>query len=379
MAQCVIMSNSIKTPLKAITMCTKSCNPQILCGQTNQPAIFLGKARIFITICRYSQFPRRFDAKMLKGNPYFDRFNLVQSWLKNRLSKFSGDIYSQTATGAVKERLQMPLPTRVLDLGECLGTSKKKKSQASNQSHSIRLMSPPNGSTGQYITLSHRWGKGQHLTLTRKNMESFHKYIPFTSLPKTFRDAVMVTRNLGYQYLWIDAMCIVQDDPQDWLRESAKMASVYHNACCTISAHTAKDDNNGFLHAKLESIPLLQFIYKDGCRIFNLTLASNFRDQVNNQVNKSFLSQRAWVFQERILSRRILHFVQHHIFFEDASGVKADDIGGTGRPLMYSPWEDNKLNVQDACDGTAYWYNLVERYRNASLRLTRIGCLQLRV
>jgi hypothetical protein len=88
----------------------------------------------------------------------------------------------------------------------------------------------------------------------------------------------------------------------------------------------------------------------DDDRIVINTLASNFGEQVN----KSFLSQRGWVFQERILSRRILHFVQYHVFFEDASGVKADDIGGSGRPLMYSSWEDNKLNIQDAFD-TGYW------------------------
>jgi hypothetical protein len=225
----------------------------------------------------------------------------------------------------------MLLPTRLLDLGVVPGYCLKKKSLASVSRNTIRLVSPPNGSTGQYFALSHRWDKNQQLILTRKTMESFEKIILFKSLPKTYQDAIKLTRNLGYRYLWIDSMCIIQDDPEDWVQESAKMASVYHNACCTIAAHIASGDNEGFLHDTIKPVPVMPIMFPHDNYITNLTLASSFSDQVN----KSLLSQRGWVFQERILSRRILHFVRHHIFFEDESGVKTDDIGGNGRPLMY--------------------------------------------
>jgi hypothetical protein len=61
-----------------------------------------------------------------------------------------------------------------------------------------------------------------------------------------------------------------------------------------------------------------------------------------------------------------LHFVKHHIFFEDESGVKADDPGGSGIPVAHS-WTEHKFNINDSFRGSAYWYSLVERYSACSL------------
>jgi hypothetical protein len=69
-------------------------------------------------------------------------------------------------------------------------------------------------------------GESQEFTLNRKTSKSFHVNIPFVSLPKTFQDAAIVTRELGYQYLWINALCILQDDLQEWRREAPKMSSI---------------------------------------------------------------------------------------------------------------------------------------------------------
>ena len=69
-------------------------------------------------------------------------------------------------------------------------------------------------------------------------------------IPKTFQDAITVTRYLGFHYIWIDSLCIVQDDNEDWARESAKMSSIYANAVLTIAASAAADDTYGFLHQR---------------------------------------------------------------------------------------------------------------------------------
>jgi len=143
------------------------------------------------------------------------------------------------------------------------------------------------------MTLSHRWGSKHHLRLTKSNLGELQEGIMFWSLPKTYRDAAIVTTQLGYRYLWIDALCIIQDDPQDWLQESAKMCTIYRNSCCTIFAHTSSCDDDGFLEPRLDLS----------------------RDSL------STINQRGWVFQERILSRRILHFAYGDVFFEDASGI----------------------------------------------------------
>lgn len=64
-------------------------------------------------------------------------------------------------------------------------------------------------------------------------------YIPWDKLPSTFQDAITVTRRLGIAYIWIDSLCIVQDDAQDWEREAAKMALIFESAYLTIAATAA--------------------------------------------------------------------------------------------------------------------------------------------
>lgn len=110
------------------------------------------------------------------------------------------------------------------------------------------------------------------------------------------------------------------------------MADIYLNSTCTIAAHTARNGKDGFLDATFTSArPTLRVL--NSWHLPSLSLASNFKDQVNN----SFLSRRGWIFQERVFSRRILYFVQNHLFFEDGKGVKASDVnGGRGQPLLYS-------------------------------------------
>jgi hypothetical protein len=66
-------------------------------------------------------------------------------------------------------------------------------------------------------------------------------------LPRTFQDAVLVTRRLGVKYLWIDSLCIIQDDVEDWQTESGKMADIYSDAYLVIGANRSADCNGGFL------------------------------------------------------------------------------------------------------------------------------------
>jgi Heterokaryon incompatibility protein (HET) len=291
---------------------------------------------------------------------------------------------SEKEFGSEVQRQQTFLPTRVLDLGilgQCStprGLQSRLRFWADPYTAPIRLVSPAAGSVGQYLTLSHGWGENQHFKLTSVNSESFHQKIPFESLPKTFQDAVIVTRKLGYQYLWIDALCIVQDDLGEWQREAARMANVYHNSTCTIAGHSAKNDSEGFLAAALEPIPYFwlpprpQAANANSSGSNSMTPRSLFLGgSFKGQVNESFLARRGWVFQERILSRRILHFTRHHIFFEDGSRVQSVDIGHSHRPWTHSSWKDDKLMVQDVVASLADWYKIIERYSLCALTFER--------
>ena len=106
-----------------------------------------------------------------------------------------------------------------------------------------------------YITLSHRWGnptqKDQDdYSTTEKNHKTRCKGFSRSDLPKTFQDAVEVTRMLGKRYLWIDALCIIQDDGTDLTTELQFMDKIYSSSYCTIAASSASSWKEGFLERK---------------------------------------------------------------------------------------------------------------------------------
>jgi hypothetical protein len=101
----------------------------------------------------------------------------------------------------------------------------------------------PQGEVEPYTALSHCWGKSPLIQTHRNTLQDRVDGITWNSLSKTFQDAV-TTRELGFRYLWIDSLCIVQDDPEDWARESGQMASIYEGAKVVLGASDAKDGHD---------------------------------------------------------------------------------------------------------------------------------------
>lgn len=103
------------------------------------------------------------------------------------------------------------------------------------------------GAHGKYFALSHCWGGDiPSKTLTRP-LPDYLKALP--DLPRSFRDAIRITRELGFRYLWIESLCILQDSLEDWQKESAAMRDVYRNAALTISASASNNSEGGMLNA----------------------------------------------------------------------------------------------------------------------------------
>jgi hypothetical protein len=125
-----------------------------------------------------------------------------------------------------------PLPKRVLDVSSPDGV--------------IRLWEPPVTSTGQYICLSHCWGVSQPLTTTRSALEERKRTIPWETIPQTFQDAISVTRKLGVRFLWIDSLCIIQDDRRDWAEQAPAMCDIYRKALLTIAATRCEGCHDSF-------------------------------------------------------------------------------------------------------------------------------------
>jgi hypothetical protein len=102
-------------------------------------------------------------------------------------------------------------------------------------------------SNSVYLSLSHCWGTVKFPTTTRLNIPDFEQSLPVDQLSRTFQDALLVTIELGFEYIWIDSLCIVQDDIGDWTREASLMGRVYKNASCNISASDFATGEEGFL------------------------------------------------------------------------------------------------------------------------------------
>ncbi|KAH8592621.1 heterokaryon incompatibility, partial [Bisporella sp. PMI_857] len=91
-----------------------------------------------------------------------------------------------------------------------------------------------------YVALSHCWGKDTNfLKLTLENQHSLRLGVSTAELTKTFRQAIHTVASLGYSFLWIDSLCIIQDSKEDWKRESATMCDIYKNSSFTIVASAA--------------------------------------------------------------------------------------------------------------------------------------------
>lgn len=150
------------------------------------------------------------------------------------------------------------------------------------------------------------------------NIENRQNGFKLNDLPKTFQDAIEVTRKLGVQYLWIDSLCIIQGQDGDWKRESGRMESVFSSAYCTIAATSAKDSYTGFLGKEKRH----KSIYIQDPSKQHIYASTNIAD-FDKDVNEADLNKRAWVMQERFLSSRTIHFCKDQIYMECGEKIHA--------------------------------------------------------
>lgn len=173
-----------------------------------------------------------------------------------------------------------------------------------------------------YTALSHCWGKGVPLKLTRESEAILTQPFNITDLPPTFQDAVRFTSALGYSYIWIDSLCIIQDSPEDWAAQSILMSEIYAGAICTIAATDASDSQNGCFR---DRSPLPEYSFEcvlmgsPDAYAFIRTAGGEFpniESLFSTSVENAPLNQRAWTFQERLLSGRVVHFCKSIVLFE---------------------------------------------------------------
>lgn len=168
------------------------------------------------------------------------------------------------------------------------------------------------GATGNYCALSYCWGPvdKQPIRTLGENIRDHYSGIPIAALPQTFRDAITLTKALGIDYLWIDSLCIQQDDDDDWKREAASMGALYQQATLVIAASGSKDPTGGLFICERSPKIALQLSYpndgNEGSGAFNLAARKSPMQPLS--MYRDPLQERAWALQESYLARRIAQF-----------------------------------------------------------------------
>jgi hypothetical protein len=196
------------------------------------------------------------------------------------------------------------LPRRILDVGPV--------GDGVIEDFPVRLKESQEGEKAIYTTLSYCWGDPQYqLTTVKANLQAHLQGLPIDErLPRTFADAIRVTRHLGIQYLWIDALCIIQDDETDKLEQIEAMSDIYRNSTVMIAASSASEVSEGFLRncKPLKAVGKLPLLVSTSGEPEQHGLIYLRGDWVSVSVSDEPLYSRAWTFQEAVLSPRVLDF-----------------------------------------------------------------------
>ena len=281
------------------------------------------------------------------------------------------------------------LPSRIL----------KVESQGSKLE--VKLVVAGDSQRSNYIALSHCWGKSKHmLTTTTQTFRQHLAGIDWDSLPKTFQDALTITAELNIDYLWIDSLCILQDDLRDWEIESAKMGDIYSKSYLTIAATGSVDCDGGLLNTRRRlfdeegelAVPhkikeIFHPVTSAETKIFVRHAMSGsplqLRSMGSSVMQPMFapLLTRAWCFQERLLSPRVVHFHGEEMIFEcktmtrcectalDFDHNRAVHIYGQGPESFKYRFNRTISHGGNTGEIADFWLELVALYMD--LRLTK--------
>ncbi|KPA37801.1 tol protein, partial [Fusarium langsethiae] len=250
---------------------------------------------------------------------------------------------------------QTVLPTRVIDMGNDIHNPYVKLRETGGNEHA------------RYIALSYCWGKAPGSLTTKSTLEDRKQQISIYDLPKTHQDTIHLSRQLGIRYLWIDSICIFQDDLEDWDRESANMLSIYSNAYLTVCASRSTDSSGG-LFGERPAREYVEVEYVSGA-IQGKVLAFNLPIRDETQPGKYItlpdepLSHRGWALQERILSRRMLLYGSQQMYFKCNQGFRSEDgvsLQDRSQSIYNGPDELSEVTKQTACTSNYQENNINE-------------------
>ncbi|KAF4467068.1 integral membrane [Fusarium albosuccineum] len=236
----------------------------------------------------------------------------IQPWLQSCLT--GTGLHAKCGQRKLKDDQNLALPTRLIEVG---GIS----------SSTVRLVKSNEVSWSQerphYLALSYVWGQGNEpAKTTRANIKERLRKININILPKTIQDAIKLARFMKVEYLWVDAVCIIQSCPEDnylddWKLEAPNMGSYYSSAYCLVSALSATDSSEGlFTERQIATYPTKSctIAFDQDEEEYRYLPPLKISDQL--EFSSAPLMKRGWCLQERLLSCRMLHWSKHCLFWE---------------------------------------------------------------
>ena len=168
-----------------------------------------------------------------------------------------------------------------------------------------------------YLAMSYVWGPQRRESVRlRSNVGAM---LDMEHLPRTFKEVIQVTRALAYDYLWVDAICIDQDDPDDRSALVGRMDLIYRGASLAIVAASGCDADHGLSGiSKREPDRLVKLQWNT----WSIEAPS-----LHDALAKSVWSTRVWTFQEHVLSRACLYFREREVFFRSPKQIFRESLG----------------------------------------------------
>ena len=241
-----------------------------------------------------------------------------------------------------------------------------------NQVHLVKTATKP---FEPYIALSYCWGQDGAMTKTTKEkLDAFESGISLSELPIVFRECISLSRSLGIRYVWIDALCIIQDDQEDWEKESSVMSNTYAQAFLTICASMSASSSESFLRISKDDIENEVFTKKvdfggkvselRARRIPEVGIHSRWTDYHERGSCEPW-SQRGWTLQEQLLSPRLLMFTSSEIQWscQESQTCECQSRLNYRRLFGGHSWAE----IKNASTAFNFWHKAVENYSTRTL------------
>lgn len=224
------------------------------------------------------------------------------------------------------------------------------------------------GAMEQYAALSYCWGSEQPLKLTSDCLERYIQCLPINELPQTLLDAILTTRKIGLKYVWIDSLCIIQNDPKDKKSEISNMREIFKLASVTIVAANAANAHDGFLGLRETpppialKLPLLCPNDKLGTIMLTSDDAVSQSTYADDYISCNPIEYRAWTLEEKLLSQRLILYCSTNLRW--LCKTKAAFDGG-GLCFSRGPWT-GLWDGRDPAEGQS-WQMIIEDYSSRAL------------